>query len=49
MVVRLSLIKQGTANETNQSVCEQTHEANKQIKIFFWVMFNIIWFWEYCG
>ena len=30
-------------------LCEQTREANKRIKIFFWIMFNIIWFWEYCG
>ena len=28
---------------------EQTRIANKRIKIFFWIMFNIIWFWEYCG
>ena len=30
-------------------LCEQTREANKRIKIFFWIMFNISWFWEYCG
>ena len=30
-------------------LCEQTREANKRIKIFFWITFNISWFWEYCG
>ena len=29
-------------------LCEQTRVASKRIKIFFWIMFNIIWFWEYC-
>ena len=30
-------------------LCEQTREANKRIKIFVWIMFNISWFWKYCG
>ena len=24
-------------------------KRTNEFKYFFWIMFNIIWFWEYCG
>ena len=32
-----------------KSKCSVIKHSNIRIEICFWIMFNIIWFWEYCG